>query len=51
MPAMMLTNLLTIVGGVTCAYAPYYSIFAIGRFLAGLGRIAVYAIAIVYSKC
>ena len=49
MPAMMLTNAVTILGGVICAYGPNYIVFGIGRFLAGLGRIAVYAIALVYS--
>lgn len=45
---LMFTTTNMIVGGLMCAFAPNYTLFAIGRFIGGLGRVGSYAIAICY---
>ena len=51
----MISNTMTIVGGIICAYAPNFIIFGIGIFLAGAGRIAEFTIGTVlgahFAKC
>ena len=43
----MLPNVLVLASGLICAFSPNYWLFGFGRFLAGWGRIGVYAIGLV----